>query len=160
MQSKAISVLGLPETISDLSDINAEVKGLRDFPRDERPPVLLSLLSFRTMVALGTLFPLLTIVGLILRKKLMENRWYLWIMVLAIPLPYIAIEMGWVLAEVGRQPWIVYGLLKTSQAASPVAASQVLTSLIAFILVYGLLGAVGFYLIYKNAVKGPEPHDA
>jgi cytochrome d ubiquinol oxidase subunit I len=81
-------------------------------------------------------------------------------MLFAIPLPYIAIELGWVLAEVGRQPWIVYGLLKTSDAASPVASSQVLGSLIAFILVYGLLGLVGFYLIIKNAIKGPEPADA
>lgn len=78
-------------------------------------------------------------------------------MLFAIPLPYIAIELGWVLAEVGRQPWIVYGLMKTSDAVSPVAGSQVLISLIAFILVYGLLGAVGFYLIAKTAKKGPEP---
>ena len=141
-------------------DINAEVKGLRDIPRDERPPVLITLFSFRIMVALGTLFPLLTIIGMFLRKRLLDHPWYLWIMLFAIPLPYIAIELGWVLAEVGRQPWIVYGLLKTSDAASPVASSQVLGSLIAFILVYGLLGLVGFYLIIKNAIKGPEPADA
>ncbi|MBW2198761.1 MAG: cytochrome ubiquinol oxidase subunit I, partial [Deltaproteobacteria bacterium] len=79
------------------------------------------------------------------------------LMLLSIPLPYIAIELGWVVAEVGRQPWIVYGLMKTSDAVSPIAGSQVLISLIAFILVYGLLGATGFYLIYKNAKKGPEP---
>jgi cytochrome d ubiquinol oxidase subunit I len=78
-------------------------------------------------------------------------------MLFAIPLPYIAIELGWVLAEVGRQPWIVYGLMKTSDAVSPVAGSQVLISLIAFILVYGLLGAVGFYLIAKTAKEGPAP---
>ena len=141
-------------------DINAEVKGLRDFPKDERPPVLITLFSFRIMVALGTLFPLLTIIGIFLRKRLLDHPWYLWIMLFATPLPYIAIELGWVLAEVGRQPWIVYGLLKTSDAASPVASSQVLGSLIAFILVYGLLGLVGFYLIIKNAMKGPEPAEA
>ena len=78
-------------------------------------------------------------------------------MLYAIPLPYIAIEMGWVLAEVGRQPWIVYGLLKTSDAASPVAGYQVMVSLIGFIVVYGLLGAVGFFLMAKTAAKGPEP---
>jgi len=60
-----------------------------------------------------------------------------------------------VLAEVGRQPWIVYGLMKTSDAVSPIASSQVLVSLIAFILIYGLLGITGFYLIIKNAVKNP-----
>ncbi len=154
-----IEVGKIPGLLSFLGfhDINAEVRGLKDFPKDERPPVIPTFIAFRTMVGLGTLFPLLTIIGWFLRNRLVETRWYLKIMLFAIPLPYIAIEMGWILAEVGRQPWIVYGLLKTSQAASPVAASQVLGSLIAFILVYGLLGAVGFYLITKNAKKGPEP---
>ena len=79
------------------------------------------------------------------------------LMVLSIPLPYIAAEAGWVLAEVGRQPWIVYGLMRTSDAASPVAGSQVLMSLVAFIVVYGLLGCLGFYLMARHAMKGPEP---
>jgi cytochrome d ubiquinol oxidase subunit I len=137
-------------------DMNAEVKGLKDFPREDRPPVLLTFLSFRLMVALGMLFPILTLIGWFLRNKLTENRWFLAIMVAVIPLPYIAIESGWVLAEVGRQPWIVYGLMRTSDAASPIAGGQVMTSLIAFILVYGLLGIMGFYLIAKHAIKGPE----
>ncbi|MGD9367497.1 MAG: cytochrome ubiquinol oxidase subunit I [Desulfobacteraceae bacterium] len=138
-------------------DINAEVKGLKDFPEAERPPVFLSMLSFRIMVALGTLFPLLCIFGWFKRKHLMENSTYLKVMLWAIPLPYLATTTGWVLAEVGRQPWIVYGLLKTSAAASQLASSQVAISLIAFILVYGLLGAVGFYLIAITARKGPLP---
>lgn len=137
-------------------DINAEVKGLKDFPKDERPPVLLSFISFRTMAALGTLFPILCIIGWFKRNRLIESRRYLKVMLWSIPLPYIASELGWVLAEVGRQPWIVYGLLKTPDAASPVAGLQVMTSLIAFVLVYGLLGTVGFYLMIKNAQKGPE----
>ncbi|MEJ2640596.1 MAG: cytochrome ubiquinol oxidase subunit I [Desulfosarcinaceae bacterium] len=137
-------------------NFNAEVRGLNDFPRDERPPVLLTFLSFRLMVALGTLFILLCIIGWFLRKRLVENPWYLRIMLFAIPLPYIAAEAGWVLAEVGRQPWIVYGMLKTADAASPVAASQVVTSLVAFIAVYGLLGLAGYYLIAKKAAQGPE----
>jgi len=78
-------------------------------------------------------------------------------MLFAIPLPYIAMELGWVLAEVGRQPWIVYGLMKTKDAVSPVATSQVFISLLAFIGVYGLLGLTGFYLMAKTAQKGPEP---
>jgi len=138
-------------------DFNAEVKGLRDFPADERPPVLLTFISFRVMVGLGTLFILLTVYGMFRRNRLPESRNYLKIMLFAIPLPYIAIELGWVLAEVGRQPWIVYGLMRTSDAASPIAESQVLFSLIGFIVVYGLLGALGFYLIFKNAKKGPAP---
>ncbi|MDJ0784801.1 MAG: cytochrome ubiquinol oxidase subunit I [Desulfosarcinaceae bacterium] len=137
-------------------DINAEVRGLKDFPKDERPPVLLTFLSFRVMVALGTLLPLLCIVGWFLRNRLVENPWFLRIMLFSIPLPYIAIQAGWVLAEVGRQPWIVYGMLKTADAASPVAASQVLTSLVAFIAVYGLLGLAGYYLIAKKVAQGPD----
>lgn len=137
-------------------DINAEVKGLNDFPKEDRPPVLLTFISFRLMVAIGTILPLLTIIGLFLRNTLVENRWYLLIMMAAIPLPYIAIEAGWILAEVGRQPWIVYGLMRTADAGSPITSAQVISSLVAFILVYGLLGAVGYYLIGKNAIKGPD----
>ncbi|OQX18500.1 MAG: cytochrome ubiquinol oxidase subunit I [Desulfobacteraceae bacterium IS3] len=152
-----IEIGSIPGLLSFLGhhDFDAEVKGLKDFPKEERPPVLLSLLAFRTMVGLGTLFPILMIIGWYLRNRLTESPLYLKTMLFAIPLPYIAIEMGWVLAEVGRQPWIVYGLMKTSDAVSPIATSQVLVSLIAFILVYGLLGATGFYLIAENAKKGP-----
>lgn len=158
-EGNRIEIGRLPGILSLLGhhDVNATVVGLKDIPRDERPPVLLTFVSFRTMVALGTLFPLLTIMGLFLKNRLVESRWYLWIMLLAIPLPYLANEMGWVLAEVGRQPWIVYGLLKTASAASPVAVSQVMTTLVGFILVYGLLGMAGFYLIANFARKGPEP---
>ncbi len=136
-------------------DINAEVKGLKDFPKEQRPPVFLSMLSFRMMVALGMLFPLLCIYGWFQRKHLTESATYLKVMLWAIPLPYLATTTGWTLAEVGRQPWIVYGLLKTSEASSPVAGTQVAISLIAFILVYGLLGAVGFYLMSDAVRRGP-----
>ncbi|QTA79141.1 Cytochrome bd ubiquinol oxidase, subunit alpha [Desulfonema limicola] len=137
-------------------DVNAEVRGLKDFPKDERPPVLITFLAFRIMVALGTLFILLTAAGWFLRNNLTDNPLFLKIMMFSIPLPYIANLVGWIVAEVGRQPWIVYGLMKTSDAASPISVSQVSISLAAFILIYGLLGAVGFYLIGKHAVKGPE----
>jgi cytochrome d ubiquinol oxidase subunit I len=158
-ERNAVEIGKVPGVLSFLGyhDVNAEVKGLNDFARQDRPPVLLTFISFRLMVALGALFPLLTIIGLFLKNRLVENPWYLKVMIAAIPLPYIAIEAGWVLAEVGRQPWIVYGLMRTGDAASPVAGFQVMTSLVAFILVYGLLGAMGYYLIGKNAIKGPEP---
>ncbi len=156
-----IEIGSIPGLLSFLGyhDFDAEVRGLKDFPKDERPPVAISLLSFRTMVYLGTLFPLLTMLGILLRNRLTDSRFrfYLWIMLFSIPLPYIAIEMGWVLAEVGRQPWIVYGIMKTSDAVSPIVTSQVATSLVAFFLVYGLLGAVGVYLMAKTVKKGPEP---
>ncbi|MCK5192565.1 MAG: cytochrome ubiquinol oxidase subunit I, partial [Desulfobulbaceae bacterium] len=120
-EKNSVEIGSIPGLLSFLGyhDFNAEVKGLKDFPKDERPPVLISLFSFRTMVALGTLFPLLTIIGWFKRNRLVESPGYLKVMLFAIPLPYIAIELGWVLAEVGRQPWIVYGLMKTSDAVSP-----------------------------------------
>jgi cytochrome d ubiquinol oxidase subunit I len=158
-ERNSLEIGSIPGLLSFLGhhDINAEVKGLRDFPKEERPPVFLSMLSFRIMVGLGTLFPLLCLFGWFKRKHLVEQQKYLKVMLWAIPLPYLANIMGWVLAEVGRQPWIVYGLLRTSDAASTVASSQVMISLIAFILVYGLLGAVGFYLIADAVRKGPVP---
>jgi cytochrome d ubiquinol oxidase subunit I len=146
----------LPVLLSILAhhDPDAVVTGLNDIPKDERPPVTITLLAFRTMVALGTLFPLITIFLWIKRNKLMEYPRMLKFMIFAIPLPVVSIEAGWVLTEVGRQPWIVYGLMKVSDAASPIAGPQVLTTLIAFVLVYGLLGAVGYYLMFKHATKG------
>ena len=72
----------------------------------------------------------------------------------------IANEMGWIVTEVGRQPWIVYKLMRTSDAVSPIATSQVATSLVAFVLVYGLLGAIAFYLMFLYARKGPDPEPA
>lgn len=134
---------------------DAEVKGLKDFPPEERPPVLITFGAFKIMVGLGFYFALVTLIGWFLRNRLTESPWYLKLMLYSIPLPYIANELGWTLAEVGRQPWIVYGLMKTKDAVSPIATSQVAVSLIAFILVYGFLGAIGFYLIIKNAKKGP-----
>ena len=158
-ERNSVEIGKLPGLLSLLGyhDFNAEVRGLKDFPRQDRPPVLLTFLSFRLMVLLGMLFPLLTIIGWFLRNRLVETRWYLMVMVAAIPLPYIAIEAGWVLAEVGRQPWIVYGLMRTADAASPLTGGQVMASLAAFILVYGLLGLLGYYLIAKNAIQGPAP---
>ena len=157
-ERNAFEIGKIPGLLSFLGyhDVNAEVKGLNDFPREDRPPVLLTFISFRVMVALGALFPLLTIIGLFLKNRLVESPWYLKLMVAAIPLPYIAIQAGWLLAELGRQPWIVYGLMRTNDASSPLAGYQVMATLVAFVLVYGFLGAVGYYLIGKNAVKGPE----
>ncbi len=157
-EKNIVEIGSIPGILSFLGfhDFNAEVTGLRDIPKDERPPVLPTFVGFRTMVGIGTLLILLTVYGWFRRNKLMESPRYLRVMLFAIPLPYIAMEMGWVVTEVGRQPWIVYGLLRTSQAGSPVAASQVFVSLVGFIAVYGFLGVLAFYLIAKFAKQGPE----
>jgi len=156
-EKNKIEIGSIPGLLSFLGfhDFNAEVIGLRDIPKEDRPPVLPTFISFRTMVGLGTLFILLMIYGWTRRNKLLESPTFLKIMFWSIPLPYIAIETGWVVSEVGRQPWIVYNLMRTSDAVSPIAGSQVMVSLVAFILVYGLLGAVGFYLIAKSVKEGP-----
>ena len=136
----------------------ATVKGLKDFPKDERPPVTLTFVAFRLMVGLGVLFAVLTVWGWFRRHQLESSPALLKVMLFAIPLPYIALQAGWIVTEVGRQPWIVYGLMKTKDAVSPViAASQVGLTFAAFLGVYGLLGLVAFYLISKHARRGPEP---
>ena len=136
---------------------SATVKGLKDFPAEDRPPVALTFIAFRVMVGLGFLFVLLTAWGWLRRNKLAESPGYLKLMLFAIPLPYIAIQAGWIVTEVGRQPWIVYNLMRTKDAVSPIAASQVVFSLFTMVAVYTLLGAAGFYLIIKHIRKGPEP---
>jgi cytochrome d ubiquinol oxidase subunit I len=135
----------------------ATVKGLKDFPKEDRPPVALTFVAFRVMVGLGFLFVLLTVVGWFKRRKLEASPGYLKLMLYAIPLPYIALQAGWIVTEVGRQPWIVYGLMRTKDAVSPIATSQVAISLAAFILVYSTLGVIAFYLMAKQARRGPEP---
>lgn len=135
----------------------ATVKGLKDFPREERPPVALTFIAFRLMVGLGFLFVLLTLVGWFWRNKLEASPRFLKIMLYAIPLPYVALQAGWIVTEVGRQPWIVYGLMKTKDAVSPIAASQVGISLAAFIAAYSALGAIAYYLIARHVRRGPEP---
>ena len=136
---------------------DAKVQGLLDFPANERPPVTITFYSFRLMVFLGTLFIALTSFGMLIRKRLLDFPWYLKIMLFSIPLPYIAAEVGWTVAEVGRQPWIVYGLMKTSEGVSNIQTHQVLISLIGFTVIYAFLGFVDFYLLAKYARKGPKP---
>jgi len=157
-ERNAVEIGRIPGLLSFLvlHDINGEVPGLRDFPKDERPPVLITSFAFKGMVGLGCLFILLTVVGWFKRKKLLESPGYLRIMMWSIPLPYLAIQLGWLVTEIGRQPWIVYGLVKTSDAVSPIATSQVAITLLGFILLYGLLGASGFFLIARKAIKGPD----
>jgi cytochrome bd ubiquinol oxidase subunit I len=158
----SIQIGAIPGALSVLAyhTPSAEVKGLSDIPKTERPPVALTFLSFRLMVTLGMLFALLTIVAWFKRNKLESSPLLLKVMLYAIPLPYIANELGWTVAEVGRQPWIVYGMMKTSDAVSPVAASQVGTSLVAFVLVYSLLGLAAFILMARAARKGPPKSSA
>jgi cytochrome d ubiquinol oxidase subunit I len=137
-----------------------EIKGLKEFPPQDRPPVTLTFVSFRLMVGLGFLFILLSFLALVKFKEIEQSTTLLRILLWSIPLPYIAAQLGWIVAEVGRQPWIVYGLLRTSDAVSKaVEPIQVMASLIGFTIFYSALGIIDIYLLSKYAKKGPEPKE-
>ncbi len=160
-ERNTVSELGIPKLLSLLAfhDGDAEIKGLKEFSKEDRPPVLATFLSFRGMAALGMLFMLLALAGYVISKRdrLESNPLFLRIMLYALPLPYIAAQLGWLVAEVGRQPWIVYGVLRTSDAVSKsVTAAQVWTSLIGFTVFYGMLGFIDVYLLAKYSKKGPD----
>ncbi|MGB9712976.1 MAG: cytochrome ubiquinol oxidase subunit I [Dissulfurimicrobium sp.] len=161
-ERNSVEILPIPGALSLLAfhRASAEVKGLKDFAVQDRPPVGLTFWSFRIMVGLGFLFAVLAVIGWFKRNDIEEYPGYLKLMVCAIPLPYIANEAGWIVAEVGRQPWIVYGLMRTSDAVSVLAVSQVAVSLAAFVILYTFLGVVDFYLLAKYARKGPNPAKA
>ncbi|MBE6442503.1 MAG: cytochrome ubiquinol oxidase subunit I [Desulfovibrio desulfuricans] len=161
-EGNMVEAFGIPGLLSWISygDAAAEVKGLKDFPKADRPPVLPVFLTFRAMVALGGLFLLLALWAFLQRRKDEPCPLLLKALVWNIPLPYLALGLGWAVAEIGRQPWIVYGLMRTSDAVSPVPAENIAVSLGAFIAVYSLLGILDIYLLRKYAVKGPEAREA
>ena len=157
-ERNAVEALTVPKLLSFLAayDGEAVVKGLKTVPAADRPPVLPAFLSFRAMVGLAFLFVALSTWAAARRHDPEGSPMLLKVLVFSIPLPYLANELGWTLAEVGRQPWIVYNLMRTSDAVSPIAAGQVAVSSAAFILVYTLLGAADIYLLAKYARRGPE----
>lgn len=157
-ETNSVEFLGLPGLMSWIAygSADAEVKGLLDYPATDRPPVAEVFWSFRGMVAFGMLFLLLSLAATWQRKREDICPYLLKGLVWNIPLPYIAIMLGWAVAEIGRQPWIVYGLMRTSDAVSPVPASSVSISLLGFIVVYSILGILDIYLLRKYALKGPD----
>ncbi|MAT39225.1 MAG: cytochrome ubiquinol oxidase subunit I [Ectothiorhodospiraceae bacterium] len=141
-------------------DPDAYIMGIDEVPKDERPPLWLTFVSFHNMVILGLYFIAMTAFGtyLLWKKKLFESKRYLKIMLWSIPLPIAACQLGWITAEVGRQPWVVWKILKTADAYSfTVSAEEVLFSIIMFGLIYLLLGSLWLYLMIKKVKRGPEP---
>jgi len=140
-------------------DVNAQIKGINEFPSENIPPLWLTFVSFHNMVVLGLYFIGVTLYAYIqlCKKKLFETTWLLKLFVWSIPLPLAACQLGWIAAEVGRQPWIVYGLLKTSEAHSAtVTAEEILFSIILFGLVYLLLGILYIYILVREVNHGPQ----
>jgi cytochrome d ubiquinol oxidase subunit I len=142
----------------------AEVQGLDQIPRDQWPTALpLLFYAYHIMAGLGTWFVLLMLVAafLLWRGKLHTQRWVLWALLLSFPLPYIANTAGWMTAELGRQPWLIYGLMRTSEGFSnTVSASNGLFTLIGFMGIYLLLGLLFTVLIYREISHGPAPESA
>ena len=140
-------------------DVNAPIPGLNAVPENERPGAVNAVFQFyHMMVAIGMLLIGISVLGVWMwwRGRLFQHRWILWIFVPAVLLPQLANQFGWFAAEMGRQPWVVYGLLRTSDALSnTVNASQVLTSLIMFTLIYSLLLALFIYMMNKKIQAGP-----
>ena len=148
----AVRIPGLLSLLA-FGDLDAEVRGLKSFPKEDWPPLTLTFYPFHAMVALGMYFIAFTAFGVYLlwRRKIHEHRLFMTLAVLSIPLPFLANELGWISAEVGRQPWIVYNLLKTGDGASvSVPASQVLFSLVVFSLIYVLLFVLWILLLARH----------
>jgi cytochrome d ubiquinol oxidase subunit I len=138
----------------------AEVQGLDQVPRDQWPePLPLLYYSYHIMAGLGTYFVLLMAISafMLWRNQLFTTRWVLWPLMLSFPLPYIANTAGWMTAEIGRQPWVVYGLIRTSDGYSKyVSAANGLFTLLGFMGIYSVLSILFIVLVYQIIAKGPQ----
>ena len=157
-EKNAVEAFAIPGFLSWMAfhDAKAEVKGLKDFPKDERPPVAPIFVSFKVMAFLGFYFVLLMVYGWFKRHRLADSPGYLKLMLYSMFLPYVAIELGWMVAEIGRQPWLVYGLMKTSEGVSSISVSQAAGTLIGFIAIYSLLACAAVFLMVRFIKAGPR----
>jgi len=155
----------VPDALSYLAygNFRAEVKGLNDYPEAEWPLVQLTYYAYHIMVGLGTVLIAALLLGVFLwwRGVLFTSRWFLWVLLVLLPFPYIANEAGWVVTEVGRQPWLVYGLLRTVAGVSPtVEAGETIFTVLGFAGMYVLLGVLAVFLAIMIVLRGPDEHPA
>jgi cytochrome d ubiquinol oxidase subunit I len=153
----AISIPVLGSLIGSMSLTSKEV-GLTDFPPQDRPPILIPFFAFRVMVGCWVLMSLIAWIGsfLIHKNRIERNRLLLWCTFLSFPVPYVAILTGWFTAEVGRQPWTIYGLLRTADAMTPFLTTRAAAvSLLVFCAVYTFIFAFGIFYIYRLLQAGP-----
>jgi cytochrome d ubiquinol oxidase subunit I len=156
-----IDPLYVPDMLSFLAygNFRANVQGLRSYPKDQRPPVELTYYAYHVMVGLGTIFVGVTALAIVLLafRRLFEARWMLWILMLLMPFPYIANEAGWMVTEVGRQPWLVYGIMRTAEGPSPtVVAGETIFTTIGFAGMYFVLGVLFLLLTLREIARGPQ----
>ena len=141
-------------------DFNAEVKGLNDIPEENHPPVAITHFAFQVMVGLGILLVLISLlyfIALAKKKSWLEKRWLLKLFVVSIPLGYIAIEAGWTVTEVGRQPWIIQGVMRTKDAVTPMPG--IVYSFYIFTAVYLSLAFIVTFLLYRQIKMVPFLYD-
>jgi cytochrome bd ubiquinol oxidase subunit I len=136
---------------------DGEIRGMKEFPKEDRPNSSLIFWTFRIMAGLGVLMILTAIAGALLRRheRLFEFRPYQWLTVLMGPMGIVSLLAGWITTEAGRQPWVVYGVLRTRDAVSPVTAQSAGVSLLVFFMVYLLVFGTGVYYILKLIHAGP-----
>jgi cytochrome d ubiquinol oxidase subunit I len=149
----------IPGALSFLAhgDFEAEVQGLDQFPEENHPPVLITHIAFQVMVGMGMILvalSLLFFLSLWKKKSWQDKRWYLWLFVSATPLGFIAVEAGWTVTEVGRQPWIIYGILKTADSLTPIPG--IAYSFYLFTAVYLSLAAIVTFLLYRQILRIPD----
>lgn len=137
---------------------DGEIKGLKDFKPDDRPNPVIPFFAFRIMVGIGMIMIAVGFIGAILwlTGRLWTSRWFLRALTFVAPLGFVAVISGWFVAEVGRQPWTVYGILRTADSVSPVPGGKVLISILLFVLVYGVIFGAGLYYIGKLVQRGPD----
>ena len=144
-------------------DINGVVPGLKDFPREDRAPVIIPFFAFRIMVGVGLLMLALVAIGLWLRlrRKLYDSGWFLQVLTWSTPLGFIAVVAGWTTTEVGRQPWTVYGVMRTAQSVTPsLTGFDVLLSLLGYMAVYLIMFPTGLWLVMRIIHGGVFPEEA
>ena len=160
-EHRLLDPVEVPDVLSYVAygSFRAEVKGLNDYPDTEWPLVQLTYYAYHIMVGLGTMLIAALLLGVLLwwRGALFASRWFLWILLLLLPFPYIANEAGWAVSEVGRQPWLVYGLLRTVAGVSPnVAAGETIFTVLGFAGMYALLGVLTVFLAILIVLRGPD----
>jgi cytochrome d ubiquinol oxidase subunit I len=160
-KNETVHSLKIPGALSFLTYGNAAkpVPGLDQVPRDEWPNVALTFQTYHIMVAMWSFMFLIALLGIYygFKKTLEKRRWLLWTMVFSVLLPHIAQQCGWACAEVGRQPWIVYKLLRTSEGVSTsIVAGQVIGSITMFVVIYCLLFALFIFLLDRKIKHGPD----
>jgi cytochrome d ubiquinol oxidase subunit I len=157
---KNLFELNIPNGLSLLvtHSFDGRVQGLKEFPRNDRPNIFILFWSFRLMVAIGYILFFMMVWAAVLwrRGRLYNHRPFLRTLLVLHPLGFVATELGWITTEVGRQPWLVYHLMRTAEGISPIPAGNVIWSLSLFLIIFTIIGASYFYYVLKTLARGPD----